>query len=72
MTFIDVQDVGGVPWYNAPLPRRWHRCRRQTYGWIGMDYVERCACGAMRLSGRGGWMDKNERRKSHVRKVGRR
>jgi hypothetical protein len=52
----------GVPWWDAPLPRRWHRCRVQTQGWH--DYIhlaERCACGAIRLE-RGEWQQRNERR----------
>lgn len=38
----------GVRWDEAPLPRRWHRCRPQTTGLIGSLWVSRCACGALR------------------------
>jgi hypothetical protein len=52
----------GVDWIDAPLPRRFHRCVAQTVGWDFFEKVERCACGAMRVNGRGGWGFKNERR----------
>jgi hypothetical protein len=57
----DIKHVGGVTWYDAPKPRRWHRCKVQTSGWIGFDLVERCACGAIRRNGRGGWFERNSR-----------
>lgn len=53
----------GLPWHDAPLPRRLHRCRPQTHAVIdqhgarcnrhGLDQcalqrVDRCACGAIR------------------------
>lgn len=57
-----------VPWNEAPLPRRWHRCRAWTVGQVSGQYVERCACGAIWMDGfRGGWSAKNERRKSQRR-----
>ena len=60
---VEISHLEGVPWWEAPRPRRWHFCRAQTLGWI--DYftrVERCACGATRLNGRG-WFERNSRRK---------
>jgi len=58
--------LDGVPWWEAPLPRRWHRCRVQTSGLLHPgELVERCACGAFRLNGRY-WIDRNERRKSRT------
>jgi hypothetical protein len=52
----------GVPWWEAPIPRRVHRCRPQTRGTIGGDSVERCACGAIRQPGWSSWINRNERR----------
>jgi hypothetical protein len=44
----------GVPWWEAPAPRRFlHRHSAQTTS----NYVERCACGAMRfVDDPGGWI----------------
>lgn len=47
----------GVPWWEAPIPRWWHRCRPQT---VGMA-VERCACGSINTPF--GWHDRNSRRR---------
>jgi hypothetical protein len=55
-----VESLGGVLWADAPLPPRWHRCTTQTRGWIGLNWIERCACGATKLDGR--WIGKNETR----------
>lgn len=60
-SFMD--NLGGVAWHDAPLPRRWHFCERQTRGWFGLSYVERCACGATRLGRDRTWMERNSRRK---------
>ena len=49
-------------WYKAPIPRRLHRCRDYSARQIGRDWIERCACGAIRFNGRV-WLDKNSRRK---------
>lgn len=46
-----------VPWHEAPLPRRWHRCTSWTRG-VG---IARCACGAIRMGGH--WLERNSRRK---------
>jgi hypothetical protein len=59
----EVHHRDGIPWHQAPLPRRWHRCRPQTSGWIRADRFERCACGAGRFDGAGPWLDRNSRRK---------
>jgi len=57
-----VHHLDGVRWWEAPLPRRWHRCRAQTRGRWGHDTsVRRCACGAIDLGL--GWGQKNARRK---------
>jgi hypothetical protein len=59
-----------VPWMEAPLPRRRHRCE----GWTIMvessrdsasgcvESVHRCACGAINVD-RLGWSEKNSRHK---------
>ena len=54
---------GGVIWYEAKIPHRFHICRVQTEGWAGLYLVQRCACGAARspfISS--SWMDRNSRR----------
>lgn len=59
---VETHHLDGVEWWNAPVPRRWHRCAPQTRGWINyFSLVERCACGAIRLDGRTHWMDRNNR-----------
>jgi hypothetical protein len=50
-----------TPWYDAPLPSRFHRCTVWSSGIAGGDLIGRCACGAVRIMG--GWINKNERRK---------
>lgn len=50
----------GVPWWEAPRPRWWHRCKPQTIGYHN-GIVERCACGAIRFSGFGPWVNRNSR-----------
>jgi hypothetical protein len=59
----DVRHQQGIEWFDAPIPRRWHRCRTWSRGVVNGRLVERCACGAIRLDGYGGWMDRNDRRK---------
>jgi hypothetical protein len=60
MDDIEIEHVGGVAWHQAPIPRRWHRCRAQTYGQHGLDQIERCACGGIRLNGQV-WLERNSR-----------
>jgi hypothetical protein len=55
------ESLGGVVWAEAPVPARWHRCQPQTRGRIGPDYIERCACGAIRDGACGPWARKNDR-----------
>jgi len=62
-----VESVDGIAWADAPLPYPWHHCRPQTRGWMGRGYVERCACGATRLSSRGPWIEKNQTRRHRKR-----
>ena len=53
--------LGGVSWYDAPRPRRFHRCTPQTRGSLrdSIDVIERCACGALRYADDGVWMERN-------------
>lgn len=62
-----IEHFDGIPWYDAPIPRRWHRCKPQSRtcfdaGWAGRDAIERCACGAIRYQ-RGVWIRRNDRRR---------
>ena len=51
-----------MDWFEAPLPWRWHQCRTQTCGVINSAFIERCACGAVRMN-HGSWLERNSRRK---------
>lgn len=62
-----IESINGVSWADAPLPHPWHRCKTQTRGWFGLNYTERCACGATRYAARGPWMEKNETRHHRAR-----
>lgn len=54
----------GIAWHEAPIPARLHVCEAQTTGWVQyFTFIERCACGGLRMDRRGGWMDRNSRRK---------
>lgn len=56
-----VEDLDGVSWYDAPKPKRLHRCAPQTTGYIGGVHIDRCSCGAVRINMRT-WEEKNSRR----------
>lgn len=58
---IHVND--GVPWYEAPKPRWWHRCKPWTVGVIDGIGYQRCACGGIRTGRYGGWDERNTRKK---------
>lgn len=61
---MEVEHLEGVPWHDAPLPRRFHRCWPQTRAWMNyFERIERCACGAGRIDGHS-WIHKNETRKA--------
>lgn len=62
---VETSHLGGVAWYDAPLPPKSHSCWVQTDGWIGFRQVQRCACGAIRGNGarESHWALRNERRK---------
>jgi hypothetical protein len=63
-----IESIGGVMWGDGPLPYPWHRCEPQTRGWMGLNYTERCNCGAIRLSTRGPWMERNSTRQDRKRR----
>jgi hypothetical protein len=57
--------VDGIPWHEAVIPRRFHRCRAQTTGFVNyLTRIERCACGGLREGGRRFWIERNSRRKA--------
>lgn len=57
-----IRHLDGIPWHEAPLPRRFHRCRSQTQGWLTLiDFTRYCACGATKQSG-SRWTGRNSRR----------
>lgn len=64
------ESLGGVMWGDGPHdpPPWWHRCAPQTRGSFGLDYVERCRCGATRLDSGDPWMNRNETRKARRKK----
>jgi hypothetical protein len=61
---VEVEHFHGIPWHDAPVPSRFHRCRVQTRGYIHyFTPVQRCACGAIRMDNHRRWLDRNSRRK---------
>lgn len=51
----------GIPWWDAPKPRRFHRCRPQTEGCMNyFTVIQRCACGAISIDGQR-WMNRNSK-----------
>ena len=63
---VPVWNLDSVPWHNAPIPARRHRCRTQTYCLLDDDVLERvdrCACGASSYPERhpGVWLECNSR-----------
>ena len=58
-----VENFEGVSWADAPIPRRWHHCTPQTRGRTSTGRsIQRCACGAVWISG--AWIHKNARRRN--------
>lgn len=49
--WVTMEHEDGVPWWEAPPPRRFHLHYAQTKGWHGFNEIWRCACGAMRFNG---------------------
>ena len=62
---VEFHNLDGIPWNEARIPSRFHLCTPQTRGYTNyFTYVERCACGAIRIGGRKHfWLDINSRRK---------
>lgn len=65
---LRIEHRGGVEWFDAPVPRRWHRCKAQTtaelLGPEGFETVKRCVCGAITINMRGEkdhWSRRNTR-----------
>lgn len=55
--------LGGVAWFDAPLPPEDHECWPQTTGSTDtLLFVQRCPCGAIRLNPYRDFMEKNSRR----------
>jgi hypothetical protein len=48
-----VRHLGGAPWYECPVPRRWHTCYVTSIAVLNVGdiivYVERCPCGALKV-----------------------
>lgn len=55
--------LDGVPWFEAPIPSRMHRCWPQTIAWLGLDQIFRCPCGALRNTRFQGWLECNSRKR---------
>lgn len=55
------EHLDGVVWYDAPAPKRWHRCTPQSRAFLVGEHVEHCACGGLRFDGHGIWIDRNQR-----------
>lgn len=61
----EISHLDGVPWHQATIPPRLHRCWAQTKGWTGyITETHRCACGATRTSSHQRWWDRNSRSES--------
>jgi hypothetical protein len=58
---ILIQNLEGVWWHEAPKPSRWHKCWIQTVGYASFS-VQRCACGAARMSRWDRWVKRNSRK----------
>lgn len=60
-----IEHLRGIPWWEAAIPPRKHECWAQTRGFISLNSVQRCPCGAIRMPrhklDRVGWSDRNSR-----------
>ena len=61
-----IRNLDGIPWHEATIPPRFHKCSPQTRGNTSAGRVERCACGAIRLGPFDQWMERNSRRKEKI------
>lgn len=59
---LEIWNLDGVDWYDAPIPPHLHRCWAQTMGRNNYVPLERCACGATSFDG-SRWMERNSRRR---------
>lgn len=67
---LGVENKDGIWWHQAPLPRRWHRCKPWTSGEMFFEHFDRCACGSLRKGGPGNpWSRKNTRRRQARRRT---
>jgi hypothetical protein len=73
---VNIEHAGGQAWNETAPPRRWHRCRRQTWGTHPADCqvsdgttntpvaiqipIARCRCGAVAVDD-AGWALRNSR-----------
>jgi hypothetical protein len=62
-----LEHLDGVPWHEGEPPPRWHKCTAQTRGWFGLNYTERCRCGAIRERRDLPWLNKNDTRQRRQR-----
>lgn len=60
-----IQHYRDLKWDEVPIPKRRHKCRTQSCGY--MDSMGRCACGAFRSGPFSAWVGRNSRRKSKAR-----
>ena len=56
-----ISNLDGVSFLDAPIPRKWHRCKIQTTARLSTCTIHRCACGALRVGVIGFWNHKNSR-----------
>lgn len=54
------ENLDGIHWADAPIPWRWHRCHKWSRAYFDTGYVERCACGGIRVN-LGPWLERNSR-----------
>lgn len=59
-----VEHIDGVSAHDAPVPPRRHTCWAQTRGFMHMEFIRRCPCGAISLDGKY-WMDRNTAKAKH-------
>lgn len=64
--FYKADHRDGIPWDEAPLPRRWHKCTAWSAEWFGFSQVVHCACGAAMENIVREWSGKNARRKGRA------
>lgn len=62
-----IAHLGGVDWHEAPIPPKRHECWAQSWGFHGLDLIERCACGGINIKRHhmeeDVWLERNTRRR---------